>query len=408
MKMNRVTGLLAIVLLLIPGSLFSQEFSVSPYSIFGIGDIQMSDGGRLAGMAGTGISVRGNRFLNTNNPASLTSLDSITFLFDVAASGKEGRFTSGNVHENAFNANFTKVSVGFKASPFWSVGAFVQPYSTVSYKITEDYYPAGSLVKETKEYLGSGGLSRFTISNGFKLSSHLSVGVNTVFLFGGIERSASQEGYTIKENAKATKVLFDFGLQYHLPVGNYELGLGLTGGYPNVLTFENRRQIFDNNDDEVQEYRKVYSQFTIPEYYGAGLSLSKGNGFILAADYRFQRWSRTTDPYSGRTFRDTHKVNAGIAFIPEEQYATSYFEIIQYQLGVTLSNSYLSLRGYNPINFEINAGAGLPLKGGSLMNVAFGYGRKGTTDSNNIKEDYFRVILSFSISERWFEKRLYQ
>ena len=49
--MNRVTGLLAVLFLLFPGIISAQEFSVSPYSIFGIGDIQMSDGGRLAGMA---------------------------------------------------------------------------------------------------------------------------------------------------------------------------------------------------------------------------------------------------------------------------------------------------------------------------------------------------------------------
>jgi len=42
------------------------------------------------------------------------------------------------------------------------------------------------------------------------------------------------------------------------------------------------------------------------------------------------------------------------------------------------------------------------------MNIALGYGKKGTTEQSLIREDYFRVILSFSISERWFVKRLYE
>lgn len=406
--MNKITLITATLLLLIPGSLFSQEFSVSPYSIFGIGDIQMSDGGRLAGMAGTSISLNGERFLNTNNPAGLTSLDSTTFLFDVAASGKGAKFTSGGVQQRSFNANFTKISLGMRVSPRWCVGAFIQPFSTVSYKIEQNVYAEGSPYTLKTLYSGSGGLSRFTLSNGYALTKSLSIGVNTTFLFGGIERKAEQSGFTIKENAKATKIIFDFGLQYHKMLGDYDLGIGLIGGYPNVLNFENRRQILDENATEIEEYKRSDSQFTIPEYYGGGLSLSKGSGLIIAADYRFQKWSKTSDFSTGRSFRDTHKVNAGIAFIPDELYASTYYEIIQYQLGVSVSNSYLNLKGSNPINYEINAGVGLPFKGGSLMNIAVGYGKKGTTEQSLIREDYFRVILSFSISERWFVKRLYE
>jgi len=359
MKINRVTGLIAITLLLIPGSLFAQEFSVSPYSQFGIGDIQMSDGGRLAGMAGTGISLRGGRFLNTNNPAALTSLDSVTFLFDVAASGKGSRFTSGGVYERSFNANFTKISAGMRVTPWWSMGVYIQPYSTVSYKVEQNEYGEGSSSKDKTVFLGSGGISKFTISNGAKISDHLSLGFNTTFLFGGIERSAECLDYIMKENSRATKIVFDFGLQYYTNIGkDYELSLGLIGGYPFNLNFDNRHQSF-NGSTLLQEYGKTDTHFTIPEYYGAGISLSKGAGLILAADYRFQKWSRTTDFSNGRSFRDTHKVNAGIAFIPNELYASTYYEIIQYQLGISVSNSYLNLKGSNPINYEINAGVGL-------------------------------------------------
>lgn len=406
--MNRITGLVAVIILLIPELLFSQEFSVSPYSMFGIGDIQMSDGGRLAGMAGTGISIRGSRFVNTNNPASLTSIDSVTFLFDLGVSGKGSLFTSGEVQQKSFNANFTKVAAGMRLTPRWGLGVFVQPYSTVCYKITQKSFLEGSMISNLKEYEGDGGLSRFTVSNGFALTKNLAAGFNTTFLFGGIEKSVSLEDYTIKETAKSKAIFFDFGLQYHKEIGDYEFSLGVVGGYPTVLSFTNRRQIFNNNGYELKDDKQPDTQFTIPEYYGGGISLTKGLGFTVAADYRFQNWSRSKDMQTGRSFRDTHKVSAGVAYIPNELYASNYFGVMQYQLGVSISNSYLNIKNYNPINYEITAGTGLPFRGGTLMNIALAYGKKGTSENGLIREDFFRVILNFSISEKWFAKRLYE
>jgi len=405
--MNKVSGWLTVIFLLSSGMLFAQAPSVTPYSIFGVGAIQKSDGGRLAGMAGAGYGVRGSRFFNTTNPASLTAIDSTTFLFDFAASGNLSRFVSGGNVQKAFNSNFSKVSLGTHITNRWSFGLYIMPFSTMSYKVEEETYIAGSDYKSIVEYTGNGGLTRFAISNGFAITDNLSVGLNTVFLFGGIENTSTSDQIIIRETARSSKIMFDFGLQYSKTIGEYKLGLGLVGGYPDVLTFENRRVVENGVSNIETEYKQSDTQFTIPEFYGGGISLSKGYGLIIAADYRFEKWSRSKDMNTGRQFKDTHKVNVGMAFIPNEQYASSYFEIIQYQMGATVSNSYLNLKGYNPIEYEFSAGVGLPFKGGSLMNVAFAYGKKGTTKNNLIREDYVRIILSFSISEKWFEKRLY-
>ncbi len=408
METNRFTGLIIFLMLLIPGVVSAQEFSVSPYSVFGIGDTQLGDGGRFAGMAGTGISLRGNRFVNTNNPAALTSLDSTTFLFDVSASGKGSVFTSGGIKEKAFNANFTKIAAGMRVTPHWCLGVFIKPYSTVSYKIqTEDFVEGTLNNTATTTYDGSGGLTGLNITNSFSLGQNLSIGFNTSFLFGGIERRAEQNDISIKESSNTSKVLFDFGLQYYKTIGDYRLGFGAVGSYRNVLTYKNSRIVLDENGNEKLNINTADSQFTIPESFGAGISLSKGAGFFLAADYRFQRWSLTTDHSADKTFKNTHKVSAGIAFIPDELYASNYLEVMQYQFGVSVSNSYLVLNGENPTNYEVSAGAGMPFKGGTMMNVAFSYGKKGTLRSGLIREDFFRITMTFSISERWFVKRLY-
>jgi len=42
------------------------------------------------------------------------------------------------------------------------------------------------------------------------------------------------------------------------------------------------------------------------------------------------------------------------------------------------------------------------------MNIGLGLGRKGTTNASLIREDYMRITISISMSERMFMKRVYE
>jgi len=114
-----------------------------------------------------------------------------------------------------------------------------------------------------------------------------------------------------------------------------------------------------------------------------------------------------TDAESRLRFTDTHKLDAGIAFTPAKGTIDSYFELIQYQAGFSVSNSYLKIRDVNPVNYEISMGAGIPLRGGTQVNFAVAGGRKGSLSEGLILEKYIKLTLSLSISEPWFMKRLY-
>jgi hypothetical protein len=129
---------------------------------------------------------------------------------------------------------------------------------------------------------------------------------------------------------------------------------------------------------------------------------------VIAADYRFQKWSEARDPLTRVRFTDTYKVNCGVAFVPSGGAAKTYLGMIEYQAGFIISNSYLNLNGVNPLNMEITAGAGVPFRGGGQLNIALGLGKRGTTDESLIREDYMRITISISMSERMFLKRVYE
>ena len=78
-----------IILLIIQGSIaYGQNNTSSPYSGFGIGELEMSAGGQNSGMGQTGIALRSNLFMNMANPASLTAIDRQSFLFDMGVNMK--------------------------------------------------------------------------------------------------------------------------------------------------------------------------------------------------------------------------------------------------------------------------------------------------------------------------------
>jgi len=385
----------------------AQEENISPYSIFGIGEMQLGESGRTTGMASTAIGLSGGRFLNTANPAALAALDTTTFIFDVTGSAKGSAFSSGSVTQKAFSANFTRITAGTHLTPRWSAALSVQPYSTVSYRVENEDYIEGSETKTTTLFEGSGGITRLSFLNSIRLTEKFSAGADFMLLFGDINREASQSGITIKRNSSATTASFTLGMMYKdTLLEKMIFSAGVTYGYKARLLFENSLKVTDASGNALFNDDIASSEVVLPGSWGAGISLT-GRKIVIAADYRYQQWSRTRDPLTNLRFTDTHKFNCGIAFIPSGFAPKNYFEMIEYQAGFTVSNSYLTLYGVNPLNMELTAGVGLPFRGGGQINIGLGWGKKGTTNEGLIREDYLRITISLSMFERMFMKRLY-
>jgi hypothetical protein len=405
MMTNKVT--VSMLLLMLSAMTVAQEYNVSPYSFFGIGDLQLSESGRTAGMASVSTGLSGRFFVNTSNPAALAVLDTSTFIFDITGSAKASSFTSGSVTQNTFSANFTRVTAGLHLTPRWSGALSLQPYSTVSYKVEGEYYIEGSETKATTLYEGSGGMTRLSLLNSFRLTDKFSFGADLMVLFGNIDRDASQSDITINENSSASTVTFTLGMLYKEMLSeNLLFSAGVTYGHGSDLVFDNSLRVFDASGNTIYNDKVASSDITIPASWGAGFSLT-GRKMIVAADYHYQKWSMTHYSNAGMSFTDTHKFNCGIAFTPAVTAPKSYFELIEYQAGFSLSNSYLVLNDINPINMEFTVGAGLPFRGGGQINIGLAWGKRGTVKEGLIREDYLRLSFSLSLVERMFLKRMY-
>ncbi|MDE6126558.1 MAG: hypothetical protein K2G30_06340, partial [Muribaculaceae bacterium] len=67
---------------------WAQNSTVTPYSRFGYGVLEQQANTQQRGMGGVGIAMRSGRQINFMNPASYATIDSLTFLFDIAANTK--------------------------------------------------------------------------------------------------------------------------------------------------------------------------------------------------------------------------------------------------------------------------------------------------------------------------------
>ena len=81
---------------------------------------------------------------------------------------------------------------------------------------------------------------------------------------------------------------------------------------------------------------------------------------------------------------------------------------MHYRLGFTYNKTYLRLRGQDINEYGFSLGLGIPLRGmKTVLNVGAEYGSRGNTSQNLIRESFFKIVVGFSIYERWFIKRKY-
>lgn len=116
-------------------SIVAQNTTNLPTSMYGIGELSTSDGGRYAGMGNIGIALNKPGFQNTLNPAAITRMDSTCFIFDVGASASYARYSFQNDHSSSFMGNPNRFSIGFRVLPRWYAMVGASPYSSVGYVI---------------------------------------------------------------------------------------------------------------------------------------------------------------------------------------------------------------------------------------------------------------------------------
>jgi hypothetical protein len=383
--------------------------TMSPYSIFGPGELQPKGFGRAAAMGHAGIALPTDSRLNNLNPASYTGIDSLHFILEIGVNGKYSGFRSKGNNLSGLNANLAYLAMGFRITNWWANSIGIAPFSHVGYDITSQNFVEGSELKYITEFKGSGGISLAYWSNSFRITKNLSVGINASYIFGPlvqeeyISQSDLMASYILTRNDYFHSYYFDYGAQYKFRVKNLMFSLGaiyanrqnLISGYNSTLETSGLTSI------DSQEGKKGVQ--SLPETFGGGLAVGNPQ-LTLAVDYKLQKWGGLKYPSMIGVFKDAQSFSAGFDLKPWKTRVTNkFYQNWDYRAGFNYSSSYLKIKN-NPVNtYSLTLGFGIPLRNQfSSINIAIEAGNQGTTSGGLIRERFIMGHLNFTVNELWF------
>jgi hypothetical protein len=406
-------------------TLFSQIQIVSPYSRFGIGDLSDNNNAYNLTMGQLGIGLRSPYHVNFTNPASYGAFDSLSLVFDGGLTGEFVSLTSDYQSVSRNYASLGYLLFGMPINRWWKTSLGLLPFSDVGYSVAnyEEYPNSGTVVRL---YTGSGGISRLYWGNAFTIRKKLSFGANISYLFGSMDREArvlfpdSVYAMNFKEVYYVTMkdLYFNFGAQYRAKIKN-DIFLNLGAVYSPSINMAAKTDIFaatfQLNSSGVESPRDTLAltegykgNIVIPMMIGGGFSFDKTDKWVIGVDYKWQNWEKFRAFDLSDSLVNSWQVNVGGEITPNIDNYNNYLARVHYRLGFNYGQTYLHLRGQNLNEYAITFGFGLPLRGmKTMLNVGGVYGVRGTTANQLIRESYFKIVVGFSIYERWFVKRKY-
>jgi len=298
--------------------------------------------------------------------------------------------------------------MGLKPLNKWGVAFGIAPITSVGYKIITSSFVEGSTITEDITFKGSGGISKLFIGNALQLTPTLSLGLNTSFIFGGIYHDEIQNAITIYEKSYARAFHADIGIQYEKQVaGKFPFSIGLIYGNSQNIGLRNKIEIQESDGTVVAGETLARTKITMPEFIGAGISLSNLDKWTISADYLYQDWSMNPSVNSAIQYTRKHRVSGGIQYVPQTSVALNIFERIHYRIGFSVENSNIKIKNQDFLLFRSTLGTGIPLKNKSMINISLVFEEDNACGKNIISTSTFKINLGFSLAETWFMKRKY-
>ena len=408
---------------------FAQPGLSSPYTFYGVGYLSRTNNVRNMAMGGIGIGTRNPISLNMRNAASLTAIDSNSFLFEAAVVGYYESLQTENVNEDMLSGSLGHVVLGFPIMHWWKTSIGLLPYSNVDYTVFS-FEDKNDIGRVQYEYGGSGGLNQFYWSNGFKPIKNLSIGVNASYIFGTTDKyqkvtfpdSAFYIGSQSVNSVSISDLSIELGVQYHAEIkNNLKLVVGAVFTPKIEMAAEKSylSRSFLGELNQIIYYKDTIAYnpdekgiVVLPSSYGFGFSLENVNKWMIGVDYKHETWEDYASFGENDSLKSSHLIAVGGEYIPNIN-STSYLNRIDYRFGAKFNQSFLELRNQRLNNFGITFGLGLPIRSIALrrskamVNLGFEVGTRGTLENNLIKENYVNFHFGILINEFWFMKRKY-
>lgn len=426
---------------LLPQSVRAQEGvaydAFSPYSMYGIGNLETLGSQNSLSMGGIAIGDRNPNYINWVNPAAVTSREDRAFMLDFGITHKDIFYfadastsiedtDSGRLHSvnNMFNIHHIIMSLPLGKRVAFKAG--IMPFSATGYQFVSREYADNVLLEMGDvEYqkTGKGGIYQIVLGGGWKIVDNLSIGVDGIYYLGNTLHASSTDFTTNSHYRQITRswssVSRGFGakagVQYtaklkkdlDLTLGaTYKIGSTMGGEHTDLITASTT----SSADTIANNIRQI--DYRIPAEIGAGFTLRKTDKWMVGFDYTTQNWSTTTfDNAPGvnvATIR-SQSFRLGGEYIPNKYDIRYYSNRIAYRGGLYYNQGYIAVND-TPINsYGLTFGAGFPI-GNRRTSLALSVdlGQMGTLANNLVRENYVKINVGLNLFDIWFHKPLYR
>lgn len=408
----------------------------TPYSIFGLGDINTPGSAYNMGMGGVGTATRNRRYLNYMNPAAVTARDSLCVLADMSLTEGNRIMSQGDLKSANNTFNISNIAISFPIYRHSAMMFGIAPYSSVGYDyqyLLNDDSIVGNTGHAAFAASGKGSIYRTFASAGVTLFRKLSLGVEGDLYFGAIDKeseftfaksaySGIDNGFTISLHGTSAK----FGLQYEQPLGKktsvilgatYSLGSRL-GGYVDEYRVASGKSQNDTLKFVRDSLGVNSDRIRIPSEIGLGISINHSDTWRAELNYSRSDWTSSgLDKSNGFSIsgassfstRISQTFRAGFEIVPNRNDIRYFYKRCAYRAGLYYDQSYFAVDGHQVNDLGITLGASIPVfRYFNSVTFAVSMGQRSSMADNLIRERYVNFTFGFNFADQWFFKPTYK
>ena len=443
-----IKRLLFLLSIYLSQGLSAQTNTLSPYSIYGLGDNVHSSLAAQSSMGGTSLAMLSTQNININNPAALVFVNRPTFNFDI----KNEILTLNNGGTSETSSLFSIENFSF-AFPLVidpqrkRKGAFtfgLTPYARQGYDVAS-YQTVENLGEIQYRFLGEGGINSAFLAAGYDILADsrrvntLSIGATGSYVFGSIQNeritiidsafNGSSSNLYRAENHEISAADFKLGLLYTRRLfWNKNTPDAINGSFSVGSFYKPSVSMNTFSDDVAYTFINDYNSPTIVDTVAfsssniptiAASSFGLGFGFIydgrlsLGLDFKTTRWSELSKAGVNQGLNDEFRASLGIEYIPDPTSYKQLLKVMRYRAGFSYEQTRLNVSGVRPTRIGFTAGLGVPIiasKSTSVFNIGTEYAIR-TGAGLPVVENYVNIFIGLTFTpnqyDRWFAKQKY-
>lgn len=149
---------LLLLFLLFGAASFAQKGSQSPYSSYGLGELNYEGYASFSSMGGIALGMTDSTIVNTANPASYSFIGRHRPILQLGLNGRLSSFSTATASANQGHFGLNQFQLGLPIKKNWGAVIGIRPYSFTGYEISKYTVDADSDTTMLTVNEGSGGI----------------------------------------------------------------------------------------------------------------------------------------------------------------------------------------------------------------------------------------------------------